>query len=152
MYLRTRQFYTTGRAYSLRIQFEADRKQLAASHQVSLSRLTCRDDSEWPVNSMTLSSQDLHACPPSIVRCSMEVVGSISNPPTVDIKISCYSVYPSMAELSKAMASFFCACSRDSPELKPSHGAHRQATLVADGSFGYRPQHTSRSAWADSVR
>ena len=58
-----------------------------------------------------------------------------------------------VAELSKTLASFFCVCSRDSPEFEPSHGAHRQATLVVEGGFGHTGRSTfTCSVWADSTR
>ena len=42
-----------------------------------------------------------------------------------------------LAEWSKALSSFFCVRSRNSPGLEPSQGAHRQATHVVDGGFGH---------------
>ena len=49
--------------------------------------------------------------------------------------------YVTVSEWSQAPVSFFCVRSSDSPGFKPSHGARRQATLVADGDFGHGPQH-----------
>ena len=46
-----------------------------------------------------------------------------------------------VAEWSEVLlASFFCACSRESPGFGSSHGArtYRQATLVVDGGSGAR--------------
>ena len=53
--------------------------------------------------------------------------------------------------MSRKVASFSCAMSRDSPVFEPSHGAHRQATLVVDGGFGRGLQHTSYRVRADSA-
>ena len=46
-----------------------------------------------------------------------------------------------MTELSKVLVSFFCACSRESPEFELSHGAHRQVTIAAVGGVRHEPQH-----------
>ena len=57
-----------------------------------------------------------------------------------------------VAKWSKALVSSFYVRSRDSPMFEPSHGAHRQATLVLKGGFGHRPQYLTCSIWADSGR
>ena len=56
-----------------------------------------------------------------------------------------------VAEWSKAPASFFCVRSRDSPEFEPSHGAHRQATLVVEAAPCTGRSTLTCSVWADSV-
>ena len=51
--------------------------------------------------------------------------------------IGCFAV----AEWPKALPSFFCVRSHDSPGFEPIHDAHRQDTLVVEDGFGHGSQH-----------